>query len=411
MIYLKLYQDAIVYFAFVLVIAISGIVGTYNPRARKILHLRFSVDFIPMSINLWPTGITIGEMILFALYLALNSYWFWFWSTGFSYRQSTSLNADDYQDVQLYARVMGHMANLSMSLLILPVTHNSVWEAVFGVPFDRAIKYHRVLGSVAWTFVTLHMLLWQIKWLRAGRDVLANNCWESRGLSYLIISGTFNNPIEYRQTQWTIPVMEFTWLLCTLCLSLAVFFRTYKYELFQFTHFFMILFFVTGFVHSFSFWYYAASGMMLYALDKSVRMINSSRAHNIKQLQYHPEAGFTRLVFSGDIFANNFIAGQFSWICIPAVSPFEYHPFTISSAPCDAIGPKGVVNFSIKNMGPDTWTDLLAKLSEKGSEEQTFVASIDGPYGRAITYSDSSTVVLVAGGIGVTPMISILAEL
>ena len=32
---------------------------------------------------------------------------------------------------------MGQMAVLTMSFLTFPVARNSVWESVFGVPFDR----------------------------------------------------------------------------------------------------------------------------------------------------------------------------------------------------------------------------------------------------------------------------------
>jgi hypothetical protein len=35
---------------------------------------------------------------------------------------------------------MGHMTTLFMSFLILPVARNSVWEYVYGIPFERAIK-------------------------------------------------------------------------------------------------------------------------------------------------------------------------------------------------------------------------------------------------------------------------------
>jgi hypothetical protein len=37
-----------------------------------------------------------------------------------------------------------------------------VWEFVFGIPFERFIKYHRVLGRVTYTSATLHMLTWQV---------------------------------------------------------------------------------------------------------------------------------------------------------------------------------------------------------------------------------------------------------
>ena len=47
-----------------------------------------------------------------------------------------------------YARVMGQMAILTMSFLTFPVAHNSVWESVFGVPFDRSEIIHVNISHV-----------------------------------------------------------------------------------------------------------------------------------------------------------------------------------------------------------------------------------------------------------------------
>ena len=411
-IYVKLYQDVVVYFAIVVGVIILGVTGTYHPPLRKQLHKRFSVAFIPKLINLWPTGASAGELLLFAVYLILNAYWFWFWSTGFFYRKSTMIKNDLHPKLQLYSRVCGQMATLSMSFLMFPVARNSVWESVFGVPFDRAIRYHRMLGAVAWIWVTLHMWLWQIKFIKDG--TLAQNCWKIDGLTNFIISGTMDDPIEVRQTQWTIPIMEITWLLCTISLSLAVFVRTYNYEIFKYTHYLMMLFFITGFLHAFSFWYYTACGMLLYALDKGIRMVNNARVHVVKELKFLP-GGFTQLSLSGDVFRQRHVAGQFAWITCPAIDPFESHPFTISSSPSDSDGPNGMVQFSIKDMGPGTWTGRLATLAKTrasvhGAAEPLYL-SLDGPYGRAISYSEYEDVVMVAGGIGITPMASILSEM
>ena len=49
-------------------------------------------------------------------------------------------SADANALLQIWARVMGHMTTLFMSFLILPVARNSVWEYVYGIPFERAIK-------------------------------------------------------------------------------------------------------------------------------------------------------------------------------------------------------------------------------------------------------------------------------
>jgi hypothetical protein len=48
-------------------------------------------------------------------------------------------------------------------------------DLIFESQFSRAIKYHRALGVIFWIFATLHMLLFEIKWLQSG--VLVQNAW------------------------------------------------------------------------------------------------------------------------------------------------------------------------------------------------------------------------------------------
>ena len=43
--------------------------------------------------------------------------------------------------------------------------------------FPRAVKYHRALGVLFWIFATLHMLIYQVKWLQKG--TLATNAWQN----------------------------------------------------------------------------------------------------------------------------------------------------------------------------------------------------------------------------------------
>eukprot|EP01049_Picozoa_sp_SAG25_P000897 SAG25_NODE_33_length_20262_cov_33.203293_25_plen_101_part_00 len=64
--------------------------------------------------------------------------------------------------------MLGHLTTLSCSLLMLPVTKNSAWFHLLGVPFERALKYHRGLGMITYVLVTAHMFLWWIKWAKEG---------------------------------------------------------------------------------------------------------------------------------------------------------------------------------------------------------------------------------------------------
>ncbi|MDC7231957.1 MAG: hypothetical protein PQJ58_01900 [Spirochaetales bacterium] len=91
-------------------------------------------------------------------------------------------------------------------------------------------------------------------------------------------------------------------------------------------------------------------------------------------------------------------AGQFAYFRFPgSVVKGEEHPFTISSAPVE-----GHVAVAVKNLGD--YTSLVPGL-ETG---QTVV--LDGPYGH-FGYSRGGRSLFIAGGIGITPFLSILKDL
>lgn len=98
----------------------------------------------------------------------------------------------------------------------------------------------------------------------------------------------------------------------------------------------------------------------------------------------------------------HFQPGQFAWITLN-ISPFRMreHPFSISSSAesCDRL------EFGIKALGDFTNT---IKDVKPGT-----VAFLDGPYGVFTTdrYENTAGFVFIAGGIGITPMMSMLLTL
>jgi len=103
-------------------------------------------------------------------------------------------------------------------------------------------------------------------------------------------------------------------------------------------------------------------------------------------------------------------AGQYAFINIPAISPLQWHPFTISSSPDE-----DVITFHVKSMGRGTWTASLSGMCmDVGgilSSETVPVVNVDGPYGAPPDFQSSKAVVLVGGGIGITPVISLFKDL
>ncbi len=99
----------------------------------------------------------------------------------------------------------------------------------------------------------------------------------------------------------------------------------------------------------------------------------------------------------GQVFA--YKPGQFSFIRIISNGiSREEHPFSITSQPLNTSS----LSFTIKNLGD--WTSNVRNV-QVGSN-----VFVDGPYGRfsPTLYDCEGGIVLIAGGVGITPMISIL---
>ncbi|MFZ9545307.1 MAG: ferric reductase-like transmembrane domain-containing protein [Hylemonella sp.] len=91
-----------------------------------------------------------------------------------------------------------------------------------------------------------------------------------------------------------------------------------------------------------------------------------------------------------------FAAGQFAWLKLGSLAPYQDHPFSISSVP----EPSGQLRFIVKEAG-----DFTRALPNTVSNTMAYV---DGPYGNFAIPASAPAIVMLAGGIGIAPFISLL---
>ncbi|KAI5804532.1 ferric reductase NAD binding domain-containing protein [Geopyxis carbonaria] len=102
-------------------------------------------------------------------------------------------------------------------------------------------------------------------------------------------------------------------------------------------------------------------------------------------------------------------AGQHVFVRIPSISPFDNHPFTVASFPDKPIGEHNDLVVVFKPHAG--FTRKVYNLA-KNNPDTSVRAYLDGPYGGLSRKLESfETVLLIAGGSGITPIIGHLAEL
>jgi len=96
-----------------------------------------------------------------------------------------------------------------------------------------------------------------------------------------------------------------------------------------------------------------------------------------------------------------FSPGQFAWLTVWG-TPFKItgHPFSFSSS---AAAPDGRVEMTIRNLG-----DFTSQIHKVPVGRRVY---LDGPYGAFTIGNPADMHVLIAGGIGITPMMSMIRTL
>eukprot|EP00760_Papus_ankaliazontas_P036795 PhM_4_TR8392/c0_g2_i2/m.62608/K00521/E1.16.1.7; ferric-chelate reductase len=273
--------------------------------------------------------------------------------------------ADGYRAVP--GRACGFGATIMMGATLFPVYRLGPLSYLLGISLERTVKYHRWAGRVTWLLTTLHLIL--------------------------MVDGMGASSITD----------EITGTLAWVCLTLILLtslepIRRAMYEAFLYTHFVLFLAtIVLAMLHEGLVVVVVGLCLLGYVIDWVPRLIQRSRKPtSVECVPVGP--AHCRLTVT--------MPPGFTWEPGQWVMIHDEHPFTISNAPSVDAPTRAVI--IIKRCGPGSFTDKLVTEPADKVAEQVRVA---GPYGCLsvpITSQQYSTVYLVSGGVGVTPMAALL---
>ncbi|XP_058743967.1 ferric reduction oxidase 2-like [Vicia villosa] len=281
---------------------------------------------------------------------------------------------------------LGLVGNICLVFLFFPVARGTSVLPMFGLTSEGGIKYHIWLGHVLMTIFTAHGVCYIIYWV-ATNQISQMLKWDKVGVSNLageisLLAGLF---------LWVATIPKI---------------RRKFFELFFYTHNLYIIFIIFFIFHvGISFSYIMLPGFYLFMVDRYLRFLQSRREVRLVSSRVLPcEA--VELNFSKD-HELSYNPTSVMFINVPSISKLQWHPFTITS---NSNLEQDKLSVVIKSEG--TWTQKLYQLLSNPSPIDRLQISVEGPYGPASTnYLSHDTLVMISGGSGITPFISIIREL
>ncbi|KAH9608660.1 hypothetical protein KSS87_014352 [Heliosperma pusillum] len=338
----------------------------------------------------------------------------------------------------------------NMALILLPVCRNTItWlrsrtKLGMAVPFDDNINFHKVVALGIGVGVAIHAichLTCDFPRLLHASDAaykpLGKYFGEPRPPNYWwFVKG---------KEGWTGVTMV---VLMTIAFVLAQpWFRRNKVKLpkalkkltgfnaFWYSHHLFVIVYALLLVHGWylylskefhkkTTWMYLAVPVLIYASERLLRALRSGyKTVQIQKVAVYPGNVLSLHMTKPQGF--KYTSGQYIFVNCADVSPFEWHPFSLTSAPGD-----DYVSVHIRTLGD--WTSQLRSLFSKlcqpptNSNQSGLLRAdigtesyiprmprlkIDGPYGApAQDYKKYDVLLLVGLGIGATPLISIVKD-
>ncbi|WMV11471.1 hypothetical protein MTR67_004856 [Solanum verrucosum] len=281
---------------------------------------------------------------------------------------------------------LGLVGNICLTFLFVPVTRGSSVLQVFGLTSEASVKYHIWLGHIVMTLFSAHGICYIIYWA-ATHQLSEMLKWGKTDISNL--AGELS-------------------LLSGLVLWIATFprIRRKMFELFFYTHHFYILFVVFFVFHvGVSYACIMLPGFFLFMVDRFLRFLQSRSNVRLVSARVLPcetlELNFSKTK------GLSYTPTSIMFVNVPSISKLQWHPFTITSS--SNLEPEKI---SVAIKGEGSWSKKLYQMISSPNSVDRLNVSVEGPYGPPSThFLRHDLLVMVSGGSGITPFISIIREL
>lgn len=330
------------------------------------------------------------KLAFLGLYIFANA--FLFFSAVSRY---ANLGANTYVQI---ARGCGAMLNFNGALILIPMMrHFMTWlrKTAFNnyIPIDEGIEFHKLVGQVMFAASIVHTIAHFLNYSTLSKPFAESLFATKAGLSGFLL----------------LVIFAVMWVTAQDPIR-----KGGKFALFYIAHMGYVLWFALALVHGPVFWQWVLLPGLGFAIERVIRWQTTKEPTSVVNASLLPSKVLGLQVRRPPSF--NYQPGDYLFLKCPSISPFEWHPFTISSAPEN----QEVVSVHIRAAG--SWTGKLYQLFREHREkwiqsgaakpESQVQVYLDGPYGTPSTHIfESKYAILVAAGIGVTPFASILKSM